>query len=323
MMNSLNYRSLQEPLSYAEAKKTISTQDDKYKVVIAVLAIFMVILLVGSANYSSNSASFTVSAATAIFFLAAMSGVYLYHRTQTIRTAKLVRFASDNGMKSLHNHTLAENERNGLLFKDGWERKILASVDVQLDNVTAEIGNYRYITGRGRGARTRNFTYIRIPLSQTMPNLYIDSLKNQKIVLFPRNHKNVIDQSQKIVLSDLKKFAVYVPTHWREKMTQILNQGGAHDLDRLNTEYDIELAGDSLVASMYHNKNLSDQKTFEGIVHDAEALQQFFDRWLAGIAITGREPNDDDALKMRRWYPVLAYIAIVILVSLILYVSYR
>jgi hypothetical protein len=310
-------------MSYRDAKASITVQDNKYKMVLFVFAVFIVILSTvykRSTDLASNPTGLYVVVG---LLVAVMAAVYANHRLQTIRVAKLLRFAKDNNLEALHNSVSAQRE--GLLFNDGWERRVQAAFMVPTEKGDIEYGVYRYVTGRGRSARTRRYTYIAMPHSFTTPTVFFDSRKNQGVPFFSRNHVVFIDKSQKVVSVASNAFAVYAPKSFHQHVADALNQGGMYDLERLNGVYDIEITPSAIVAFRRGQADMSKRSDIERLLQDGELIQTFIDRWIGKLEVpVGSAEAQHEALNLMPRKPMLLYVILgIIAIGIILSIVMR
>lgn len=317
-MSNLDYHSLEQHLSYADAKAIITNRDNKFMAVYAAVTIFSLVFIV-SVGRSVDMANPPMSFVAVILLLISVGvGFHLYHRNQTIRIAKVMRFAKENNLASMHNTVVAN--RQGQLFNDGWERILTSAIVVPDGNGDIEIGNYRYVTGRGRSARMRKFSYVAVPHKLHMPSLFFDSLKNQGVPLFSRNHNVFISNSQKVVALSSKAFDVYAPTSQHERVAGALNQGAMYELERLKGVYDIEITQTSIVAFCRGHSDLSRQQTVEQMLQDGRLLSEFFERWLSQLAVNADTPATiEGGMTLKPAQPVVSYVVIAILVISIIF----
>ncbi len=312
-MKSLNYTALSKPLGYSQAKAIVTNQDNKYKLVIGVFMFFLIVMSIALSRSLDRPSMPLPFFTVVVVIVSVMAIVYVNHRRQTIRAAKIITFAQDNGLKSNHNKSIDTEGREGIVFNDGWQRMVMESFTVPQDKSDIEIGSYRYVTGRGRSARSWRFTYITMPHALVMPSLYFDSRRKPGIGFFSRNLKGFIHKSQKISNLNSRSYNVYAPLDWQSKILDTLKQGGVYDLDRLNGIYDFEITRNTIVAYSRGSKDLSKQEAVEKTIQDATMIRAFFDTWLAKLAVDSATKTDDNTLILRPSKPIALYVILAIM----------
>lgn len=266
-MNKFDYSVLATPPTFREARKEVPVIPSHYKNVIyvfAIIAIMMSIYVVGISAYNIPHVIPILFSGYALF---AFYNFWCY-RKEIIDIASVQRFAKANDMTSFYNAKL-DIPYPGSLFNEGHTQYITMAARTKEESDTIEVGNYRYVTGHGRSARTHNYTYALMKLDKRVPHIFIDSKSNNSWL--QRNHAKDYASSQQLKFEgDFNDhFTVLVPDDYGRDATYILTPDILQALIQYGKDYDFELMDNTLVMFKHGQANLSDAKTLETILAKA------------------------------------------------------
>lgn len=275
-MNKFDYSVIAVPPTFEQAKKIVPSVPRFYKNAVFAFVLLIVIMTVQFVIIASDYVWRMVPfVATPIIIAAAY--YYWRYRQEIRRIAGMRIFAEANDMESFYNHYLKDTYP-GSLFNDGHSRYIAMAFRTKGQDETLEVGNYRYVIGHGRGARTHIFTYMMIQLDKEVPHIFIDSKDNNRNRLFYRNHAGDYAKSQKLSFEgDFDThFSVLVPDDYGRDAKYILTPDVLHALIEYGKEYDFELMGNTLIMFKHGFADLSDAKTLETMLSKATRFASEF-----------------------------------------------
>lgn len=204
-----------------------------------------------------------------------LMGGYFYrqYRLEISNIAMLQRFASANNAKLLLG--ASAESYSGALFHDGHTREIVMALEVS-DDEPMEIGNYRYVTGHGRSARTHTFTYIRIKLDVAVPHIFIDSTSNNH--WWYREHASQFASNQELKFEGdfSDHFRVLVPDEYGRDATYILTPDVLQALLQFGKEFDFELVDNELCMFKRGQVNLADEMQLKTLFAKAGMFAKAF-----------------------------------------------
>lgn len=259
----LDYSSLNQPVTTADITAFQHSQSQQQTssrqiyialgvIALVFLVIFFVIPLLTSGN-GIELGSLGYLGAIAIFFGLIIVVTVVATKIQTKKLAKLYRFALHNNLTlkaNISNPTYAGaifDERNGhsrtisqaLAFPDG-----------------SEIGNYHYTTGSGKNSQMHVWTYARVQLKRQLPNMLLDSKKNNMFGTFS-NLPNSMKSGQMLSLEgDFNKyFTLYAPVEYKQDALYVFTPDVMAAIIDAGQDYDIEVIGDSLF--LYRSQTIS------------------------------------------------------------------
>lgn len=153
------------------------------------------------------------------------------------RHAILQRFAQNNDIIFKENLTPAG--QTGMIFQYGHSRSI--SQMFAFSN-GLEIGNYHYVTGHGKNARSHAWSFASIPLNRAMPHIVLDSKSNNLLRRFT-NLPDGFDADQKLSLEgDFDTyFTLYAPQQYKKDLLYLFTPDVMAALMDHGQHYDIEI----------------------------------------------------------------------------------
>lgn len=280
MKQTYDYTPLSEHITYDQAKIELPRVDTKYKTVIIVFLILVAVLAAMTLPGIIRRGEEIWPAFVVLVPLLCVPYIfYRYHMRNTIRAAKLQRFAQHNSL------TLRSAEEpgdmKGMLFETGHQRLVISSVR---DTSGVEIGTYRYVTGFGRSARSHHYTYAIAPLSGMMPNIVLDSKKNNTFMNslrsgFSSNAPEYIKKDQKVSIDpDFDKhFKTYVSDGGEAKVRDALNVDNRHTLVTTIPEWDVEVVDNQVIVFAPGQIDLTADNALQALFAKADTVSNIFD----------------------------------------------
>jgi len=159
------------------------------------------------------------------------------------KLVRLYKFASANNLKLITDKQTVDYA--GIVFSQGYNQKINEAF--LLPN-GSEIGNYQYTVGTGRNRRTYYWGYMRIKLKRHLPNMLLDSKKNNFINGKFSNLPQLFDKSQVVKLEgDFNNyFTLYLPKGYEKDAFYILTPDVMVALIDHGAHFDMEVVDDML-----------------------------------------------------------------------------
>lgn len=200
-------------------------------------------------------------------FCVALIGMAIAWFFQQRTLVRLQRFSDKNGL------TLSVNKTpfsfTGMLFDNGDDRVITSSLSFPEGY---EIGNYRYETGSGKSRSTHNYGFIRVALSRHLPNMVLDSRRDNFLGI--SSLPDSIDKSQKLELEgDFNEyFNLYVPKQYERDALYVFTPDVMQAVIQHGQFFDIEIVDDEMY--MYTKKlfKLESQQDLEQAIKSIEAI---------------------------------------------------
>lgn len=160
------------------------------------------------------------------------------------RAVQLREFASQNALTFMEG--MEYDERAGTLFSVGHSRVFPQLLIAAEGRDFAEVGNYRYTTGGGRSSQVHDFGIVRIKLPRRLPNMVLDSKKNN---FFGGRFSNLgvgFPAEQRLSLEgDFDKyFTLYAPAQYKRDALYVFTPDVMHALVMAAHAYDCEVIDD-------------------------------------------------------------------------------
>lgn len=247
---TLDYSALNQPVTQADiaAFRAVKTKPQNKAAAIIVFALLGIVgfisvitLVVGAFIHGAfNSAApltFSIMA-IAIFF------VVIATRAQLKRRAKLYKFAAANGLE--FRYDTADPGYPGMIFDEGDSRTIQEAL---LFKDGTEIGNYQYSTGSGKSRQTHSWGYVRIKLTRRLPNMVLDSRKNN---FLGSNLPDTFSRGQTLSLEgDFNNyFTLYAPKEYERDALYVFTPDVMAAVIDTGQAYDMEVIDDNLMLYM-------------------------------------------------------------------------
>lgn len=200
------------------------------------------------------------AAVTAIFYVSAGTDV------------RLKRFAEANDMHYAHDASF--DDRGGIIFGSGHSRTF-----PQLFTTTSqefvEIGNYQYVTGSGKSRRVHNFGFMRIKLPRRLPNMVLDSKKNN---FFGGRLSNLTigfgkDQQLSLEGDFDRYFTLYAPAQYKTDALYVFTPDVMQALIDAAHAYDCEVIDDDFYIYSDSQFTLTDRNQLQELVGIASKLR--------------------------------------------------
>ncbi len=259
-MKKYDYSVIALPVPYDQARKEVTEIPKQFKNArIALVAIFVILLV--QIIIMRAYENWYVIPIILVPYLTIAGYFYWKFRRDIQRIASIRRFANANDMYTIASSS--SDQYPGTLFNDGHTREVVMALRTKDDKEPIEIGNYRFVTGHGRGARNHDFTYMLIKLDKVLPHIFIDSKSNNSF--WNREHASTYSKSQQLQFEgDFNKyFKALVPDDYGRDANYIFTPDVLQALIQYGKEYDFELMGDTLVMFKRGQVNLADPKNLE------------------------------------------------------------
>ena len=274
-MKSFDYSLLHQDIPYSIAKQKVTNVPKKYRIFLLVVLIFTIIITIAGWTGSPTSDLFIVLFVLAFIVIGPVA-MYIRYRKEVSAIAQLQVFADANDLAEMHNVPPAGYQ--GSLFDEGRDKHIVMGVKSKEKNPDIEIANYRYTTGSGRSSREHNYTYVRMTLDRNVPNIFIDSKKNNLFMGLGQNHASQYKGSQKLQFEgDFNStFDVFVPEGYERDALYIMTPDVMHVLVEYGAEFDIELVDNTLIMFKQQSADITDPSTLETLVNKAARIAREF-----------------------------------------------
>ena len=174
------------------------------------------------------------------------------------RTIQLQEFAAQNTLTYMANH--AYDNRPGMIFTSGHSRVFPQLLFAQ-GRAFAELGNYQYTTGSGKSRQVHNFGFMRIKLPRRLPNMVLDSKKNNFFGGRLSNLSVGFGGAQKLSLEgDFDKyFTLYAPEQYKRDALYAFTPDVMQALVEAVHAYDCEVIDDDFYIYSSSAFNLMDR----------------------------------------------------------------
>ncbi len=159
------------------------------------------------------------------------------------RTIQLQEFAAQNTLTYAANQ--AYDNRPGMIFNAGHSR-VFPKLLVAEGRDFAELGNYQYTTGSGKSRQVHDFGFMRIKLPRRLPNMVLDSKKNNFFGGRLSNLNVGFGGAQKLSLEgDFDKyFTLYAPEQYKRDALYVFTPDVMQALIEAAHAYDCEVIDD-------------------------------------------------------------------------------
>ena len=193
--------------------------------------------------------------ATALFMVLLIRAYLRRQRSWVL----LARFADANGMR--FGIRSAEPRYPGLLFNEGRSR---ASTLHRFSpaGVLADVGDYKYVTGRGDNRTTHHWRFAAFRLPHPVPHLLLDAKANNMWML--TNLPKAFASSQRISLGEPfdSHYQLYAPDGYGRDAFQLLPPHVMEALLNAPAVYDIEMVDDWLFCYTQSQQDLTNPATW-------------------------------------------------------------
>jgi hypothetical protein len=249
---NIDYESLSEPVSAAEIddfkkqcaldsgnSNETATKQLAGRVILVIIVILSIVIIL---SYRVFGIFFVFSGILIVYMN------FRYVKKMRIVDTKLSRFAKENGL--IFKVKTEDPNYDGMIFNIGNDRSSYSQLQSAKTGLY-EIANYSYATGSGKDRSVFNFGYIMIKLDRNLPNIVLDSTKNNDKSLFGIAGSNLpvsFRNNQRLSLEgDFDKyFTLYVPSGCAEDALYIFSPDLMSVLIDELTGYDAEIIGDKL-----------------------------------------------------------------------------
>lgn len=203
-----------------------------------------------------------------LFFAAIAFIVAYFVYMSNGRAIQMNEFALQNHLTYIENQPY--DERAGMIFSAGHSRVFLQLLLAEGRDFI-ELGNYQYTTGSGKNRQVHDFGFMRIKLPRRLPNMVLDSKKNNFFGGRLSNLNVGFGSSQRLSLEgDFDSyFTLYTPEQYKRDALYVFTPDVMQALVEAANVYDCEVIDDDFY--IYSSKAFS-------LTDRAELLE------LAGIA---------------------------------------
>lgn len=264
-MSPKNKTSSQDLLNFSPLHRKVSLQERinaKNGKWMAGLAITSIVLLVGAFIYGLAGQGIGVASyiiVLALILLFAFATLFVSIRINIL----LEEFAKANNM--IYWPTMNYDNRAGMIFNQGRLRSFSEVLSSDTRGFS-EIGNYQYTVGSGKNRRTYRYGYVRIKLPRRLPNMILDSKKNNYFGGRISNLPEGFGKDQRLSLEgDFDKyFTLYAPAQYKRDALYVFTPDVMHALITAAHDYDCEVVDDdfyiysSKTFVVYKQKDLED-----------------------------------------------------------------
>lgn len=165
-------------------------------------------------------------------------GMMVSRRNDNIR---LLKFARANGCRV--DFDVEPTGEKGLLFSRGHAKRVISRLTMPNG---IQIANYRYVVGYERTRKVHEWCYVRVPLPRALPNMVLDSKKNNGLWLANLGVTYNTDQKLSLEGDFDKYFALYTPKKYEKDALYILTPDVMQVLIDRGTDFDMETVDHSL-----------------------------------------------------------------------------
>lgn len=203
-------------------------------------------------------------------------------QVERMKLAKMDHFASINHMGFVSDGEITY--KPGIIFNSG-NPTTVTSAYIASNRSFSEIGNITYVVGSGKNRREYDFGYIEIKLPKRLPNIVLDSTKNNQLGILS-NLPNFVPGGQKLELEgDFNNyFTVHVPEGYERDALEIFTPEVMQLLvDNLHN-FDCEIIDDSLYLYSNDTFSLWEADELRQLINIADVVNAKFDTKVAKYA---------------------------------------
>lgn len=188
------------------------------------------------------------------------------------RTIQINEFASQNSLTYVVNQ--AYDQRAGMIFNAGHSRVFPQLLRAEGRDFV-ELGNYRYTTGSGRSRQVHDFGFMRIKLPRRLPNMVLDSKKNNFFGGRLSNLNVGFGGSQRLSLEgDFDNyFTLYAPEQYKRDALYVFTPDVMQALVEAAHAYDCEVIDDDFYIYSSRAFGLADRAEFLELASIAHKLR--------------------------------------------------
>ncbi len=163
----------------------------------------------------------------------------------TGNTVRMNEFAAQNALKYVTSYDY--DNRPGLIFSAG-DSRVFPQLLLAEGRDFVELGNYHYTTGSGKSRQVHDFGFMRIKLPRRLPNMVLDSKKNNFFGGRLSNLNVGFGGAQKLSLEgDFDKyFTLYAPEQYKRDALYVFTPDVMQALVTAAHAYDCEVIDDDL-----------------------------------------------------------------------------
>lgn len=247
-MSTINYSALSANLTDADVKTYKSQNVDTFTLAsysYAKYALIAGVILSALVYYFEQNQVDATSGG--IWFLPVSISVFVavtlwYFAYLGRMHAKLWKFADANGA-AYERKIKGAFLPSGMIFDDGHSRQVTDRVRFQDGR---ELGSFQYTTGSGKNAQTHYWMYVSVPMTRHLPNMVLDSKKNNvwKISNLPDTFRK--DQQLSLEGDFNNYFTLYAPAEYKTDALYVFTPDVMQAAIDHGAGYDMEIVDDKV-----------------------------------------------------------------------------
>ncbi len=179
----------------------------------------------------------------------------------------LKKFADINGLTFEYN--IADPQYPGMYFSAGHDRKI---TELLRTAEGAEFGRYYYVTGSGRSRQEHNLGYAKFHLTRNLPNIVLDSKKNNFLGI--TNLPTTYSRDQRLQLEGNFNdfYTLYAPKEYERDVLYIFTPDVMQAFIDAPIAIDIEIVDNELYIYADRMSDMTNAKNIEQMMHLVDIL---------------------------------------------------
>lgn len=250
---TLDYTPLSRKVSYSEIKKQGELWYIVPIIVIGVISLGFAIGIFFSEGFSDAFPPFGLGFVMFVLAVATYQSV-----ADKIR---MTEFAAANDMTYTEN--LDYDNRPGILYNTG-HSKHFSDVLNSTKLAFCEMGTYEYTTGSGKNQTTHTFGFVKIKLPRKLPNMVLDSKKNNFMGKFS-NLPSGLSGNQKLSLEgDFDSyFTLYAPKEYETDALYVFTPDVMQAIIDAAQDYDCEVIDDNFYLYSSYPISIKDPKQIQ------------------------------------------------------------
>lgn len=205
----------------------------------------------------------------AIFLASFLVFIYRVNKAYIRKRVRMDKFARINNLTLVTDRT--DPPLSGVIFGVGHSRQINEAL-ILPDGT--EIGNYQYTTGSGKNRQTHIWGYMRVKLVRHVPNMLLDSKKNNffggRFSNLPQSYTK--DQTLKLEGDFNDHFTLYAPSDYGQDALYIFTPDVMAALIDHGSDFDMEVIDNNLVFYRTQALRLETEQELQGLLTVLEKI---------------------------------------------------
>jgi hypothetical protein len=250
---TLDYSALSRKVTFGEVRKQKEFWYIAPSTIIGLVSVAVCVGIFFSNGFSSAFAIGGFGIVMLVFSLAFYQSI-----SDKIR---MTEFARANDMTYTAN--LDYDNRPGVLYNEG-HSKHFSDILTSTKLAFCEMGTYEYITGSGKNQTTHTFGFVKIKLPRKLPNMVLDSKKNNFMGKFS-NLPTGLSGNQKLSLEgDFDSyFTLYTPKEYATDALYVFTPDVMQAIIDAAQDYDCEVIDDNFYLYSSYPINIKDAKQIQ------------------------------------------------------------